>query len=582
MSSQHLLRSRGLVWSDGRRARPNEDLAGEILLEGEDWTTGEPEPIERTIETALMDGAIVVTDGKSNRQFAFNVTLRAATSDQLALLEAAMVAELGRPNELFWTPPDGWGATSVFEVVTSKLTHVLDDLAEVQRGERSYRVVWTCLPYVRGDVEIVTVAADLPTDEGEPVEPVEVVLSDTTTTANWESASTLTDVGSALMATGPASPEVIWVPASPVDLSEKLLVSLHQSWQLPVSWPDPVERNRVRSLSSSPLLSVGAVVNRAPIHVDGFRYAWQLSPAEAAAVGSLKFSASLGGAGARLTFDDLIATNVPPSSGTLRQKLLTLGVAGSVRTQGSIEVSHATSPLGMVAVYTWPGDLTTYAPSLRRHWVSGNNTPDAATVSGSRDNLSEPAVFEAQITALPPGAYVVVAVAKCGAINLSAQAVIGGDEVGPEQTLSGEGEPGVSRWVTLGRIQLPSVDTPANSSGVIRFTATGTAGDQLDEVFLLNTTIGSLTVADCSSAKRLWIASPTIDTPRPVVRCGNAEDGSDSYSVGGNALAIEPRGHELPAPGVNALIVTGTALDATTALRYHPRFDTHAYKVPAS
>lgn len=118
----------------------------ETLAEGTD--KGSPEPIEVAIRSLLQDGSVLITQGYDNRTVTIRCTIMAADSVALSDGEKDLFAEIGKPNELTYTPADGWSDPTVFDVVTSSLLPVEDDLAEI-RGERVYVIRLVCRPFGR-------------------------------------------------------------------------------------------------------------------------------------------------------------------------------------------------------------------------------------------------------------------------------------------------------------------------------------------------------------------------------------------------------------------------------------------------
>lgn len=129
--------------------------------EGTEW--GNPQPIEVAIRSLLQDGSIVAHEGDDNREVTLRVRITAPDSAALAQGEAALMAELYKRNDLTYTPSDGWSDPTVFDVVTSSLTHTMDDLGEVQ-GRRIYSVRLVCLPFGRS--ETATTVTPTPTSIG--------------------------------------------------------------------------------------------------------------------------------------------------------------------------------------------------------------------------------------------------------------------------------------------------------------------------------------------------------------------------------------------------------------------------------
>ena len=108
-----------------------------------------------------------------------------------------------------------------------------------------------------------------------------------------------------------------------------------------------------------------------------------------------------------LYVDNIDRSDVKPTLGTARQLLRGIDVAGSTRAPGSLVVEHATSALGDVLVYVFPGtpDVLGYSPPLGQNRVSGPTiTPDSSLVSGGSADLTAGTVtFDVPVRNLPPG-----------------------------------------------------------------------------------------------------------------------------------------------------------------------------------
>lgn len=121
-------------------------FAVETLAEGTDW--GNPQPVEVVFRRLLQGGSIVVHEGDDDREITLRVQITAPDSAALAAGGNALKAELYKPNTLTFTPPDGWGAPTVYVVKASSLAHVMDDLGYV-RGEQTWAVRLVCKPFGR-------------------------------------------------------------------------------------------------------------------------------------------------------------------------------------------------------------------------------------------------------------------------------------------------------------------------------------------------------------------------------------------------------------------------------------------------
>jgi hypothetical protein len=113
------------------------------------YDPGSPESVKEIVKSLLLDGDFNRRRRYSNRSVTFVVTIEADDGDALARGQYALEVEVGRhANTLIWTPPDGVGAPSVFEVVSGVIKPLFDDLDEL-RVRRKFTVTLECKPGVR-------------------------------------------------------------------------------------------------------------------------------------------------------------------------------------------------------------------------------------------------------------------------------------------------------------------------------------------------------------------------------------------------------------------------------------------------
>src|SRR4030095_16937821 len=131
--------------------------AGTVKVMAEGTSRGAPVALEAAVKSWLQDGSIVVTQGYDNREVSLRVRLYGDNLTDLATAEAALFAELGKPNTLTWTPVNG--PASVFGVVTSSLEFVENDDAEaVGDPWRTYSLRLVCEAFVRSASEVTAAA----------------------------------------------------------------------------------------------------------------------------------------------------------------------------------------------------------------------------------------------------------------------------------------------------------------------------------------------------------------------------------------------------------------------------------------
>lgn len=172
------------------------DAAGvliEVLGPGSGTNWGTAEDIVDVVESFLQDGATEATQRRGNRELPLRLRLTADDTGALAAAESMLVAECRKcdpvdgSNTLTWTPLDGFGPPSVFEVIGAKLEHDLSD-AEIGYGNqtlrRYYNLTLRALPFSKSvDPVVVDIAAADP-------EVTTEVLDDGSSTTDWAIAPT--------------------------------------------------------------------------------------------------------------------------------------------------------------------------------------------------------------------------------------------------------------------------------------------------------------------------------------------------------------------------------------------------------
>ena len=165
----------------------------DVIADGVDW--GSPAGVDAAVQTLLQNSTLVTRERYDNREVTFKVRIRAADGVILAAAEAALFAELGKPNEMVWTPPAAYSPPTVFRVVMSDMEPDVDDLAEL-RCERTYSLHFVCEAFNRSVDEIVTEAEFQPTSGGSPVTPIDTLVDDCSSATGWSSAhGTVTSSG---------------------------------------------------------------------------------------------------------------------------------------------------------------------------------------------------------------------------------------------------------------------------------------------------------------------------------------------------------------------------------------------------
>jgi hypothetical protein len=571
------------------------DGSTRVMADGTSW--GEPVPIEVTVKSWLQDGAIVVTQGHDNREV--NVRVRFYGDDLTALnaKEAALFAELEKPNTLTWSPGGTIPAT-VFVVVTSSLVQQDESFVGEVQGDpwRTYNVRLVCEAFTRSTAEVTAAA--------QAASGVTTTLVDNgSATTNWT--GTVNGVTTAPAVTSGA------VGITTGSLSGVQTISLTRTAAIATSATPYLQIDWQGSAFGSPSLAVygdGVLLERigqTSSPTSGFTRTW--FKATTASIAALRLDSTstdagtyLGSYSRSLLVDNINRTDVKPTLGTARQLLRSINVSGSAPTRGSLAIEHSTNALGDVLAYFFPDGASgqnAYSPPLRQYWVSGGTTgADATLVSGTSEIFVSgfttfTVTFDVPCRNLTAGIHPLQArMALTGGssqVSWTATTRVNGTAIGP--TLSGSRTIAVTTGgqviYTLARLLLPTLDVdPASSSAVVRITLTGTGGAGinfvLDEAWLFNTTIGQLIQVGCGSgtaasggpAKRVFIEPAATSIPRPTVRIGHAADRSDSFYPTDLSSWQMP---VLDPPRVNVFTVCTNALDASTTLRHFPHWHTN-------
>jgi len=587
------------------------DLLGEndygfIEALGDDGTWGAPQPIEVTLQSLLQDGSIVVTQGYDNREASLRVRLRASDSAALASLEAMLFAEIGKRNSLTWTPPDGWGPPTVFEVITSHMEHTFDDLSEALRSERVYGITFTCEPFARS-AEPFTVVGATTSDPSTPTPPPPTTVSTGSSTTNWTSSAGPTTVASTLS----SNPLLRMAYNKNAVQSQHVyeytaIMSVGSQRYLVLDWA--ISGVAAYMVSTSPAVEIFGASAGGSVDVSLVRVAQMLSPDNSGytrtlwqipdnvvTISRIRFTATMATLALNATKDTwgrgfsirlVQLASQALSSGTSRQKVMSVSVPGSAPMVGSLQVSHPSTPLGDLLVYSWADDGSGYAPPLRPRCSSkAAGSADPSLYSGEQNPLSSPIVYRVPMNQLPRGLYVFYARLKRVTAGTVTVKVDGTARTASDVSLLTS--PTVSRsvalttdWqiVPLGRMQLPTADVTGGYEEISVSTATNDGAVFVDEVYACNVTIGRTTIVSAASMGaggplNVWVNSPTTDIPRPSVTAGVQPDGSDAYNIEAQTTCEDP--HRWQPPSVNVFTACA-ALDATTTLTGYARWHTHA------
>src|SRR5690606_12045584 len=152
-----------------------------LVVTGDDATWGNPQSVTSTLKGLLRDGARVSLESWENREAFLRVVIMSGTGDGLAEGEAALFAELGKRNELTWTPSGGFSTPTVFDVEWSGLDHDFKPVTEAL-GRVEYGVKMTCQPFARSVNPTLSEVMAAPPP---PAAPVIVTVDDCNTATGW-------------------------------------------------------------------------------------------------------------------------------------------------------------------------------------------------------------------------------------------------------------------------------------------------------------------------------------------------------------------------------------------------------------
>lgn len=587
--SRHDLRFGDLDWKGWPAAAGYRMHA---LAEGA--SLGNAVSIEQSLASQLLDGSVSRITRYDNRTVTFDVMVEADDSVALALGGAALALACDNPTTLLFTPPDGMGAPTYFEVVTANADWQFDDLDELNLRRR-YRVTINCLPFGK--------SAEQVTDSVDPV-------SSPAAEETVNNCDSLTGFTGLLGST--ASLDTTY--------KSQGTGSVKLTGQPRTNDPDSEDRARPRETGTVELtgLSLTTPATRPYIMFDG--YVGNSSDASAtllvngveatfvsmtlvnaswatftfrtdvtATITSLQMSETITGP-AGVIYHPLTDTwvNVPASwaprvdnirrSGSAttnaRQSLRAIPVRGSARTQGSLAVSHATLGLGKVLLLTSPSLSTGFTPDLIK-WCTESTTVDANSISGkvkAFTNSNTPIPFEFPAALIPPGGYQLIGFMETGtiavgnaAIVVTASTKVGGvtlSTVVHQQRIDATGD-GVFEFVDCGPITLPTTDVPAGSAATVLLSITPAAADFLAEGEITDVSSArfqefylipladdtALNIFDCGTTgtatlgtanNRLWIDSATLGSGNPSAWLGTQEDRTDAYHAVGSAMRWRP------------------------------------------
>lgn len=557
---------------------------------------GKAVPVVQVVESLIQDGGLERVERFENRDQQVILAIDASDSQALAEYESALFREVQKVrNELRYTPPDGFAPAGVFDVLWADLAFADDDalwdLDEVMRGRRNYVLTLRCLPFARS-VDPFTVTGVTSTGT------TTTTVNDASSTTGWSAVGSAlgsgsgevyvdVDVNNQTLADQPA---LVYSPASPIDMT---------------GLPYLVVRWRIAGLAGAfdqaPTVAAdGQTLTMVNTRYDGVTsrtvstYICPDTSVASVRIRSPRVSGYIGGATTgTFNVDNLAKSDVAPSTGTLRQKATAVSVPGSARTPATLQVSHASSALGDVLVYTSPALAAGYVPALSP-WAVSAGTTVATNISGKSWSLASGESFDFPASILPRGAYQIVARVKDQSfapgfetITTTAATRLAGTNVDPSQiVVSKHASTSLSTSaytnVVLGSFQLPPADVPAGSAAVVRVTIAGSV--DLDDAWLLYlpddgtshvslVPCGTAAPAAGGSSNRLFLNAATVDAPYPSCFVGTQADQSDARATSGASANWSE--HLFPAGEGLVFVATSNAEDALVTVEGYARWHTH-------
>lgn len=584
-------------------------------VDGIDLDFGEPQPVEVTIATLMGDGVRTDISHYENREIPFRVRLYATDAKALADGEAALTAKIGRRVALTWQPSDELGPPTVFDVETSRMRFMFSDLDEARRVKRrTYQVTLNCLPFGRSAVPVTigsAFVADSETIEDDCEDEAGwSVYRGTTMNITTQTATITVDSTAGNFSTGTGSvkleilPEVyIGSPPFVQPSGQAILRTAIRKTGLSIDASGggyfmfrfkatagynflTGEESTFFLTSSGGGRQVAALVSATTLG-DGFTKfallvpddstitAFEVEGVVASAYGAFSY-------GDKPPNPDLWFDSIGLAAGsTENQAARTMDILGSVRTEGSFQISAAVG-LGDVLFYNCPDLGDGFRPDLARYRSAGTPHLDAGAINGSYVQADE-GEFEAPANIYRPGAYAVLARVHSTAstsltLGIAATTVLEGTSIGATYTVD-SGDLTVAdttdyHVIRVGVLDLPPHKVASAADAVIWFVLDGASTVHVDEIVLFPLEDAALTWLECGSgapapdvASRVW-----IDPPSPTLPCGQILVGNDESRADARYLRPESKGKHFLYPGRNLVyLMTSTAGGADLQTSYYPR-----------
>lgn len=563
----------------------------EALSEGTTW--GNPEPELTTISSFLADGDDVRIDRFGNVEHTVTLAFTGVHLRALAEAEKMLMGELFKRNELIWTPPGGWAESSVMEIVTSWSEFTFDDFDEVRSlPRRTFVINIVRRPWVRSLDPVIIEAQGLAPD---PISPTETVITDGSTITGWSTGSNtqMTTDGTYVRCgttTFPAKGVISYLRprydlAAPLDFTAAGTPLLMADWYRSGGEVVGDYRPTCRALVDDGWVDLEVAGEIAsPDNPKTTRTWWTVPAGVVAALDFAIASKVIGPWGRYIYFDKISRFNAIPAIGTGGQQFRTIEVPGTAPTEASILIEHETDALGHVLCWTGKA-VGGYQPPLSSRQTAGPApVPTAGTLSGGWTALdgAVPVTYDTPIGAIPRATYAMLAVLKGTApggqlVQWDVSTLVGTTKHAMSSGFAHRSLTAGAAIYDLGILSLPTM--PAGEDAMVRVELHSDGACQVDEVFLLDITNGRMSLVSCGTgapstggaSNRLWIESPTLDTPRPGYYLGTEADQTDRRHATGDEI-MSFQSHELAPGTVNVFTATTGVSAATVSAELFPRW----------
>lgn len=575
----------------------------DTLAEGA--TLGNPEQITSEQLSGLLDGSLVQHDRWANREPSLRIRVKAANSRGLAYGVADLQSRTGGNRRVLgWSPPDGWGARTEFDVMTSRAVREFDDLDEL-RHERLLVLSMVCSPFGYSAREVTrTFSQTAPPT----VTPVTVTIADGssatgwTATSNWNTTGNTPQVSGGWLAVAYGTKLVYFDQwgayfntnsefryAPTIDTTATEFVSFTVGigsdagapgfgnhgyypsgggpWyegpgyglglftSTPGSDAETIKPYMWKNIDANTVRVTFKVPKSSALKIGLKIYAMATLP---------KLEGSTTAPFVTMQIKDVTRSNVSgqATATTTREGSYLVKAAGSAPGPMTLSVTSPTTALGDVLLYSAPSLTGSgYQPDMQR-WSTSPRTVSPTAISG----YTYGGTMQVPLSLLPEGTYAVV-VGNAG-IDVQARTVAfqtkdGGVNVGASRSITGTGPAG-RRAMVVGTVAVPLVDFGRVTNLTMEIKVT--SGDSADEVWLY--WLGddaALSWFSSDGKKGVWVEQPVLGDPRSAVLVGDSYPGAyapaTSKLYAADTHRIDPRGTVLHVACTGASDFTLTAIE---------------------